>query len=455
MQGAVKPAVCQTLETSLVDQAGQLAVRLGQANTPELVPAVERAAIAEWLRTPRLASVYHVKLGAPTERIYVTDSAGVVVYDSQGRDMGVDYTQWQDVARTLRGEYGARSRHEQGPESPAVLCVAAPMWRGGKLVGVLSVGKAAQGLEPFVWMEKRRMARIGIFALVLCGGMALAISAYFGRAIGRLTQFAERVVAGEAASIPHLRGELGVLARAVNTMRDKLEGKHYVEETVQTLTHEMRSPLTAIVASSEVVADGLKLGAERTLVESMGAEASRLAMLVDRMLALAVVDQRRGLERAELVDLAELSRVVAERERTRAQTRDVCIDVQGSATVHGERFLLEHALANLLSNAVDFARPGSTVTVEIMQDRSEVTVCVHNACEPIPDYAIPRLFERFFSMERPYTGRKSTGLGLAFVRRAVELHGGTVALVSVDDGVTATLWMPGSPSTNSSNLHQA
>lgn len=455
MQGAVKPAVRQTLEAALVDQVGLLAVQLSNANDDDLVPEAQRLAIAEWLRAPRQAKVYNVLLGAPSERVYVTDAQGVVVYDSQGRDMGADYTKWRDVARTLRGNYGARSTHEQGVDAPAVLYVAAPIVRRGRLAGVVSLGKPAQDLEPFVALERRRIARIGAFALLLCGATALAISAYFGRAIGRLTQFSERVADGLAAEAPKLRGELGVLARALDTMRHKLEGKHYVEETVQTLTHEMRSPLTAITASSEVVAEGMRQGPERALVQSMGAEAVRLSALVDRMLALAVVDQMRGLERSARVDFAILARTLVERETPRAALREVTLLVEGQAALWGDAFLLEHALANLLSNAVDFAQAGSTVRVSLSAKDARVTLRVSNVGPPIPDYAFSRIFERFFSTERPDTGRKSTGLGLAFVKRVTELHGGDIALVNVDAGVEACWSLPVSSGANSSNLHRA
>jgi two-component system sensor histidine kinase CreC len=68
---------------------------------------------------------------------------------------------------------------------------------------------------------------------------------------------------------------------------------------------------------------------------------------------------------------------------------------------------------------------------------------VFNQGEPIPDYALPRVTERFYSLPRPATGRKSTGLGLSFVREAAHLHDGAFQIRNVEDGVEARLTLPG------------
>lgn len=458
LQGAVKPAVRQTLETSLVDQAGMLAAQIASSADAPSPGDAQKQAIQTWLQTPSNAKVYGVRFGAPNERVYVTDAQGIVVYDSAGHGIGQNYTQWNDVARTLRGEYGARSSHEGGQDSPAILYVAAPIVRSGKLLGVVSIGKYSQDLDPFVIMEQKRMLRIGALALFLSLGIGIVLSAVLARSIGRLTMFAEDVAAGKPARLPALRGELGVLARALETMREKLEGKHYVEETVQTMAHEMRSPLTAIVASAEVIADGMPEGDERRLAESVGAEAARLSALVDRMLSLAVAERRRELGERVEVDLSALTDRVFEREERRAESRGLRMIRTGEGVAIGDPFLLDHALANLVSNAIDFASRGTEVHVDILGEQRQLVIRVRNQGAPIPDYAAARLFERFFSTERPDTGRKSTGLGLAFVRRVSELHGGDIQLGNVSGGVEAQwrlLRAPVLQMSNSSNLHQA
>ena len=110
--------------------------------------------------------------------------------------------------------------------------------------------------------------------------------------------------------------------------------------------------------------------------------------------------------------------------------------------VIGERFLLQQALANLLDNAVDFTPPGGLIRCSAECDGELLTFSLFNQGEPIPDYALPRLTERFYSLPRPGSGRKSTGLGLNFVQEVLELHGGELQLLNVAGGVEARLQLP-------------
>jgi two-component system sensor histidine kinase CreC len=102
--------------------------------------------------------------------------------------------------------------------------------------------------------------------------------------------------------------------------------------------------------------------------------------------------------------------------------------------VDGDSFLLEKAILNLLQNAVAFAPQGGTVAVGIDCQDATCTITVRDNGPGIPDYAEPRVFERFFSLPRPDTGKKSSGLGLAFVREVATLHHGLVTLGNAPHG---------------------
>ena len=122
---------------------------------------------------------------------------------------------------------------------------------------------------------------------------------------------------------------------------------------------------------------------------------------------------------------AELAPVAAQR------GVELFIDVDPALEISGDRFLLQRALSNLVSNAIDFAPAETAVTVDAQQvrDRVEITVRDHGA--GLPPYASERAFEKFFSTPRP-NGKKGTGLGLAFVREIAQLHGGQARLINHD-----------------------
>ena len=110
--------------------------------------------------------------------------------------------------------------------------------------------------------------------------------------------------------------------------------------------------------------------------------------------------------------------------------------------LRGERFLLRQALANLLDNALDFTPPGGRIRIAAERQDERVTLRLFNQGEAIPDYALARLTERFYSLPRPNGGRKSTGLGLNFVQEVAELHGGELQIGNVEGGVEVRLTLP-------------
>ena len=116
-----------------------------------------------------------------------------------------------------------------------------------------------------------------------------------------------------------------------------------------------------------------------------------------------------------------------------------------AATVAGDPFLLEKAVLNLLQNALAFAPDGGAIQIALTRAAGGCRLSIADLGPGIPAYALPRVFERFFSLPRPATGKKSSGLGLAFVREVATLHGGTITLENVlPNGARATLLLPSS-----------
>jgi two-component system sensor histidine kinase CreC len=112
--------------------------------------------------------------------------------------------------------------------------------------------------------------------------------------------------------------------------------------------------------------------------------------------------------------------------------------------LEAERFLLEQALSNLLDNAIDFTPEGGHLFVRAAQTPGgQVQIGILNEGPLVPDYALERVFERFYSLPRPDSQRKSTGLGLSLVQEVAQLHGGTVQLCNVPgQGVRVDLTLP-------------
>lgn len=184
-------------------------------------------------------------------------------------------------------------------------------------------------------------------------------------------------------------------------------------------------------------------------MKNIETETARLQSLSERLLHLAQVEQRRGLEERVPIALRSLVDELLGAQLPRLQSGAIQAEnqVPVEATVVGERFLVRQALANLVDNAVDFTPVGGTLRIDTRAPDERdaalaLVVRVFNEGDPIPDYALPRVTERFYSLPRPATGRKSTGLGLSFVREAAHLHDGELQIQNVERGVEARLTLP-------------
>ncbi|WKD50104.1 two-component system sensor histidine kinase CreC [Microbulbifer spongiae] len=443
----IRPGVRQSTEETLVDTANLLAEilreevkagHLAQSHLPELLEAYGR-------RQPQ-ANIWGLTKRAVNHRIYVTDASGRVLLDSSGRALGQDYSRWNDVYLTLRGDYGARTTRED-PDNPesSVMYVAAPILDGEQIIGVVSVAKPNRTLQPYIERSQRRLRWFGVGLIALGLLVGALLSWWLSSALGKLTRYAQAVSAGRRAELPRLPGgELGQLASAVEHMRVELEGKDYVERYVHTLTHELKSPLAAIRGAAELLDGEMPKAQRQRFVSNIQQEAGRLQQLSERLLHLAQVEQRHGLEEQEAVPLAFLLEELLEAQQSRITAAGLKLEVvfDHALELYGERFLLRQALANLLDNALDFTPQEGLIRFTAKRKQAHIELCLFNQGEAIPDYALERLTERFYSLPRPGSGRKSTGLGLNFVQEVAGLHGGALSVSNVEGGVEVRLNLP-------------
>lgn len=445
----LRPRYLAAMEEAMVDTATILATAV-ESGLPDGTPQVDRlrGVMSAADRRQLHATIYEYTKTHLSVRIYVTDKQGIVVYDSDGGEAeGQDYSRWNDVLLTLRGEYGARATHRD-PNDPlsAILYVAAPVRSGDEITGVLSVGKPAASVATFLETAKHDIVLAAFIVAGAIIAMGFAVSRWISWPIEQLTRYAGAVRDGKRATLPRLgNDEIGRLGRAFEEMRVALAGKQYVEDYVQTLTHQLKSPVAAIRGAVELLDEDMPLEERRRFLGNLHSETARLQSLIDRMLHLASLENRETLREPESIDLAALVRDVAERYVGSTVETTVTCGESGEVRIVGERFLLEQAVDNLLQNAREFAAPGSVVRANVGRDGAHAAVDVANDGSHIPDYALERVFERFYSLPRPGSGKKSTGLGLPFVRNVAQLHGGYITLENREGGVCACLRIPAKP----------
>jgi two-component system sensor histidine kinase CreC len=444
----VRPRYLESMEETLVDTSVLLASVLEAQLTGEQldVAGLQRGFAAAQQRAFR-ARVFSLDKTTVDMRVYVTDAAGIVRFDSTGRDVGRDYSRWNDVGRTLRGEYGARStRDRAGDDDTQVIYVAAPVRRDGRIIGVLAVGKPTRGINQLVAVAKQRL----LFGAALGGvGMLivlLAVASWVVAPLERLTAYARAVRDGRPAPLPPLPGRtLRELGTAFEEMRDALEGRQHVARYTQAMAHEVKAPLAAIRGAAELLDEDMPPDQRQRFLGNIRSEATRIQQIIERLLELSSLEARKALGQTERLEVASLLAEAAAALQPAFEAARVTLTVEGGAGVwlRGERVLLREALINLLQNACDFTPAGGHVALCAETQADRLLMVVEDTGPGVPDYALARVFDRFYSLPRPGSGRKSTGLGLSLVREIAHLHGGDAQLVNRSEGgVRASIWIP-------------
>jgi two-component system sensor histidine kinase CreC len=439
----------ESVEDPLADQANILASIIGaRMENGNFEPEGLYDAFQEIYARKLPVVIYGFPKTRVDQRIYMTDASGKIVFDSMDQgNIGKDYSEWWNVSRTLNGEYGARTTREN-PDDPVstVLHVGAPILVNGKIAGVLTVAKPTTNINAFINKEKPKILRLWYIAAALAIVLSLLVSIWLTYPIKRLTRYANNVRDGKRGTLPPLgSSELRDMGLSLENMREALEGKKYVEQYIHTLTHEIKSPLSAIRGAAELLEEQMPAEKRARFLSNIRTEAGRIQDLVDRMLELSELETRQTLRSEETLTLGSLVKTVLESKNPILSRKGIhlMLEVDERVRITGDAFFLHQALSNLIQNSIDFSMPGDWITISSRIEQGRLFLRVDDEGPGIPDHYREKVFDKFFSLQRPDTGKKSTGLGLNFVREVAALHGGDIRLENLPEkGLRAVLSLP-------------
>lgn len=512
----VKPTVKQVIEDTLLDTSKLLAVNFqlplqsGELYT-ERYQAQLDTAFSTLLADDTFSGLAYEKKTHTSFRVYVTDNEGMVIYDSLAQPdnaEGEDYSRWNDVYLTLRGQYGARSTvHNRYERDSSVMYVAQPIIDNfGQTIGVVSVGKPVASVLPYLDNTRQRMLITALLVSIVALLLAGLVAWWLKQSITLVTRYTGTLAEDTQKPYFYLGHELNHLTDTIETMKHRLENRAYVSDYVHTLTHELKSPLTAIRASGELLEDdGLDEDDRQMLIQTVSEQSVKMQYLIDRLLLLAKVEQPTFKLNRQSTPLLPLLHSLVKDNLAKLQRQLLPITLYINAepvvmeepssvamlsntTVYADHFWLVQSLQNLLDNAIHYADSMIAINVQTTALRT-VTVTIFNDGKHLPDYALTKVFDRYFSLSHQSSNQaanpqttsdesnsnqgnldssqnasntepqsinannvltKGTGLGLTLVKQVIEHHGGTVKLHNVEadpnahqlNGVQVSITLP-------------
>lgn len=444
----VKPNVRQVVEDTLAENANIIAMLVAKDVYENKVGTAQfDAKIQQALGRKLNAKIWQHNKSEINQQIYITNDQGIVIYDSQGVAQGLDYSQWNDVYLTLRGKYGVRSTRNYDAKgnmldsSSSTMFIAAPIYyqvnQQPKMIGVVSIGKPNSSVQPYIQRSEDQLIRQAIWITLLSLFLASLVAYWLKHSIDRVRKYAQALA--PVNQTPYFRSakELNLVVQAVENMREQLEDRAYVEHYVNTLTLELKSPLTAIQASAELLKEDLPLQDQQQFAAHIDAQSHRLRNLIDRMLLLTRLEKSKHLLDIQNVNLSELIQQVLDQYASQIQAKKIqCLfDIEANCMINVDRFWIQQTLANLLDNAVDFSLENGKILIQLQRSHhlhgQHIELKIFNEGEWIPDYALTQVFDTYFSLPRPMSQQRSSGIGLSIVKHVMEQHHGHIKIENI------------------------
>jgi signal transduction histidine kinase len=312
--------------------------------------------------------------------------------------------------------------------------------RAGTMTAIVLSDRTAIALGGTVLWFLLAAAAVIVLAVVIATRLARTLTGPLQRA----GEVSRRIAEGDlSARVPDppagATDELADLSRSINTMGEALERSRGLEQQfLLSVSHDLRTPLTSIQGYAEALADGTTTDAGSAGAVIL-AEARRLDRLVRDLLGLASLDARQFSLEETAVDLHDLVEACVEGFGPEALDAAVTVEVHTEPVrVVADPDRLAQVVANLLDNALKFARRRVVVRVAVVGTRARVSV--DDDGPGIDPADRPHVFERLYvTRHRPARKESGSGLGLAIVRELVAAMGGSVGAEASEHG-GAQLW---------------
>ena len=372
-------------------------------------------------------------------RVLVTDSAGLVLYDTRETGSAVGkYTFYSEIVQALEG-YDAFSCSYRDDAFRSR--TASPVLYQNRIIGAVYAYEYDTEQAALLEGLQSNLLKLsaGIAAAVVL--LSILLSRMLTRKISTLLTAIRKVRAGAYEHRTNISGrdEIAQIGEEFNSLTDRLQTTETVRRRfVSDASHELKTPLAAIrlLTDSILQTDQMDMETVRDFVTDIGSEAERLSRITEDLLRLTRLDSDL-LDAPETVEVAPVLEQVMRMMSLLAQEKgtELTYRMEKDCRVSATKGEVHQVIYNLTDNAVKYSGKNGKVRVELRHEDHDVVLTVADNGPGIPEEDLPKVFERFYRVDKARSrAAGGTGLGLSIVQDTVKKRGGTVSVANRSNG---------------------
>lgn len=372
-------------------------------------------------------------------RVLVTDSAGLVLYDTRETLGAVGkYTFYSEIVQALEGYDAFSCAYWDGAFRSRA---ASPVLYQNRIIGsVYAYEYDTEQAALLEGLQSNLLKLSGIIALSVVV-LSFILSRMLTRKIGLLLTGIRKVREGAYEHRTHIPGrdEIAQIGEEFNSLTDRLQTTETLRRRfVSDASHELKTPLAAIrlLTDSILQTDNMDMETVRDFVTDIGSEAERLSRITEDLLRLTRLDSNQ-MDQPEVVEVVPVLEQVVRMMSLLAQEKDTELTCQAAedCRVLATRGEVHQVIYNLVDNAVKYSGSHGQVHVTLAREADQVVLTVADNGPGIPEEDLPRVFERFYRVDKARSrAAGGTGLGLSIVQDTVMKRGGTVSAANRPEG---------------------
>ena len=382
-----------------------------------------------------------LQISDPTLRVTIVDTKGVVLCDSEVDAVSMEnHAGRPEINQALNSGQRSSVTRFSATLQTSMLYLAVPRYESTQLVGVIRTAIPLQSIDGLLAEIYKQYILLFIVLIAVVFVVIVNIYRKINQPLAEIIEDANRFAKGDfSKTLPEYDikeiSELGTALNSMSKQLDRLENLR--QDFVANVSHELKTPIATIKSYVETLLDGAQHNPEdldRFLKITLR-QNDRLAAIVDDLLTLSRLE---SAPKADILalnknDVCELLQSSMEICQSRADDRGIKIDLlcPQTALIQIDPSLMTQALVNLLDNAIKYSNENTTISLSAEILNSQVMISISDQGPGISDEHIPRLFERFYRVDKSRSRRVGgTGLGLAIVKHIVHVHGGWVEVVN-------------------------